>query len=374
MAGPLTVVEVTGRLGIGGVETHVSNLARGLLSRGHRVVIVTQDPGVGGDEAKAAGAELVTVPFKNGALPNLIETLKPLDADIVHAHNYRAARVGAPLARALNLHYVMSVHGPRPWWKRAVFGGWSRTVLTASEADRDGVLGPFGVSNGRVIVGFYGVDTDRFTPGLDASSLRATWGVDGAPVILNVSRFSRRKVLPGLALLAALPLVRLRIPGVKLVLVGEGSRLERVVSEADRLNRALGECVVVVSGPRRDVPQVMNAGSVVVATATTAVESLASGAPTAAYGRTGYFGIVTPENYEEARAACFGDHGPDRAAATTEEVADDLVSLLSDMPAARREARRIRTIIQERYGVDRMVDQIEGVYRRLLEQPAAMTW
>jgi glycosyltransferase involved in cell wall biosynthesis len=374
MAGPLTVVEVTGRLGIGGVETHVCSLARGLLSRGHRVVLVTQDPGVSGEEAKAAGAELVTVPFKNGTLPDLIETLRPLDADIVHAHNYRAARVGAPLARTLNLRYVMSVHGPRPWWKRAVFGGWSRTVLTASEADRDGVLGSFGVSNGHVIVGFYGVDTDRFRPGLDASSLRAEWGVDGAPVILNVSRFSRRKVLPALALLAALPLVRRRIPGARLVFVGEGSQFDRIAHEAERLNQLSGERVAVVAGPRRDIPLVMNAGSVVVATATTAVESLASGAPTAAYGRTGYFGIVTPENYEGARAACFADHGPDRAAVTAEELAYDFVSLLSDMPAARREARQIRTIIQERYGVDPMVDQIEGVYRRLLEQPAAMTW
>ncbi|NNG15057.1 MAG: glycosyltransferase, partial [Gemmatimonadales bacterium] len=302
MSGPLTIVEVTGRLGIGGVETHVCSLARGLLSRGHRVVLVSQDPGVCGEEAEAAGAELVTAPFKNETLPDLIETLKPLDADIVHAHNYRAARVGAPLARALNLPYVMSVHGPRPWWKRAVFGGWSKTVLTASEADRDGVLGPFGVSNGQVIVGFYGVDTHRFTPGLDASPLRAEWGVDGAPVILNVSRFSRRKVLPALALLTALPLVRRRIPDATLVLVGEGSRFERVASEVDRLNRALGDRVALVSGPRRDVPRVMNAGNVVVATATTAIESLATAAPTVAYGRTGYFGIVTPENYEEARS------------------------------------------------------------------------
>jgi glycosyltransferase involved in cell wall biosynthesis len=203
-----------------------------------------------------------------------------------------------------------------------------------------------------------------------ARVVRAVCGIHG----LNVTRFTRRKARPALALLAALPLVRRRIPHAKLVLAGEGSRFDRIASEADRLNRELGERVAVVSGPRRDIPHVMNAGNVVVATATTAAESLASGAPTVAYGRTGYFGIVTPENYEQARAVCFADHGPDRAAVTTEDLAGDLVSLLSDIPAARREARQIRTVIQERYGVDPMVDQIEGVYRRLLERPAAMTW
>jgi glycosyltransferase involved in cell wall biosynthesis len=374
MSGPLTIVEVTGRLGIGGVETHVCRLAQGLLGRGHRVVLVTQDPGVCGEEAEAAGAEIVTIPFKAKRLPELIETLRPLDADLVHAHNYRAARVGAPVARELHLPYVMSVHGPRPWWKRAVFGGWSRTVLTASEADRDGILGAFGASRGQVIVGFYGVDTDRFKPGLDASSIRAEWGVDGTPVILNVSRFSRRKVLPALALLAALPLVRRRIPAARLVLMGEGSRFDRVASAVEGLNRASGERVALLSSPRRDVPRVMNAGDVVVATATTAIESLAAAAPTVAYGRTGYFGVVTPENYEQARAVCFADHGPDRAEVTRQVLADDLVSLLSDPPAARREAQQIRSIIQERYGIDRMVDQIEGVYHGLVDRPAPATW
>lgn len=374
MSSSLTIVEVTGRLGIGGVETHVCRLAQGLLHRGHRVVLVTQDPGICGEEAEAAGAEVVTIPFKSKRLPELIETLAPLAADIVHAHNYRAARVGAPLARALRRPYVMSVHGPRPWWKRAVFGGWSKTVLAASEADREEILGPLGVSNGQVIVGFYGVNTNRFRPGLDSSAIRAEWGVDGAPVILNISRFSRRKVLPGLALLAALPLVRREVPNAKVVLVGEGRRLDRIASEVDSLNRAMGERVALISGPRRDIPQVLNAGHVVVATATTAVESLASGMPTVAYGRTGYFGTVTPGNYEEARAVCFADHGPERAAVSTETLANDLVALLSDLSTARSEARQVRSIIQERHGVERMVDQIEDVYRQLIERPAETSW
>lgn len=371
MDSPLTIVEVTGRLGIGGVESHVSRLAAGLIDRGHRVILVTQEGGVYGEQARDAGAELLIVPFGNDGLRSASEDLASRDVDIVHSHNYRAARFGAPLARAIRRPYVMTVHGPRPWYKRATFSDWSDTVLTVSEADRDNILGLFGVSADRTVVGFLGVDTDRFKPGLDASSLRAEWDVsDNRPLILNVTRFTHRKAKPALALIDAMPLVRERSPGTVLVLVGEGDDLDRVRAEAERANQAAADRIAIVAGPRTDIPVVMNAGDVVVATATTAIESSACATPTIAFGRTGYFGIVTPGNYEAARAVCFADHGhlpnPSR-----EQLAGDICALLQDKAAALSTAEGVRAVIAGRYSVDRMVEQIEDVYRRAIERDTA---
>jgi glycosyltransferase involved in cell wall biosynthesis len=364
---PLTVVQVTGRLGIGGVESHVSRLAAGLIDRGHRVILVTQESGVHGEQAQATGAELLIVPFGNDGLRSASEELAGRSIDIVHAHNYRAARFGAPLARALSAPYIMTVHGPRPWYKRVTFRDWSNTVLTVSEADRNNILGPFGVSADRTVVGFLGVDTERFTSGLDSSSLRAEWGVpNDQPLVLNVSRFTHRKARPALALIEALPIVRRRVSNTTLVLLGEGDQLGTISAAASRLNRTIGKRVVVLSGPRTDIPQVMNAGDVVVATATTAIESLACATPTVAFGRTGYFGIVTPENFEAARAVCFGDHGRLPTEHTAERLVEDLTSLLADLPAARRSAERVRTTIAQSYSTDRMVEHIATVYRQLI--------
>ncbi|HSG82529.1 MAG TPA: glycosyltransferase [Gemmatimonadota bacterium] len=362
----LTIVEIMGRLGIGGVETHVERLARGLVARGHRVLLLVQDPGVYGDELKAAGIELATAPFNREGLLHAIEVLRPIDIDIIHAHNYRPARFGAPLARALDAPYVMTVHGPRPRWKLAVFDDWSDTVLTVSAADRDNIVGLFGLPAQRVEVGFLGVDIDRFRPGVDASTLRAEWGVaDGAPLILNVSRFTHRKARPALTLLEALPSVREQFPATTVVFVGEGEELDRIRNAAERTNAALGERAAVVAGPRTDIPAVMNAADVVVATATAAIEALASAVPTIAFGRTGYFGVVTPDNLEAARAVCFADHGrlPD---VTPQRFAGDLVALLGDIPAARATAAAVRDVVAVKYSVERMVDHIEGVYRRVI--------
>jgi glycosyltransferase involved in cell wall biosynthesis len=372
MDNPLTIVEVTGRLGIGGVESHVSRLAVGLIDRGHCVILVAQEGGVFGEQAQDAGAELLILPFRSQGLQRACEELASRDVDIVHAHNYRAARFGAPLAKGVRKPYVMTVHGPRPWYKRATFRAWSDTVLTVSEADRDSILGPLGVSADRTVVGFLGVDTDRFKPGLDASSLRAEWGVpDDCPVILNVTRFTHRKARPALALIDAMPWVRERSPGAVLVLVGEGDDLQRVRAAAERANDSAGDRMAIVAGPSTDIPVVMNAGDVIIATATTAIESSACATPTIAFGRTGYFGIITPENYEAARAVCFADHGH-LPSSSRERLAGDICKVLQDKAAALSTAEGVRALIAERYSVERMVEQIEAVYRQVIERDAAI--
>ncbi|KPK65038.1 MAG: hypothetical protein AMS21_05770 [Gemmatimonas sp. SG8_38_2] len=369
MSAPLTIVEVTGRLGIGGVETHVSQLARGLVQRGHRVILLAQGSGVYGEEAKAAGAELLIVPFDKLGLREAIAALEARNIDLIHTHNYRATRFGAPLARAIQRPYVMTVHGPRPWWKRALFREWSDTVLTVSAADRDNVIGPLGLSADRVVVGFLGIDTERFKPGLDALQVRAEWGVpDDCPLILNVTRFTHRKARPARALIRALPLVRQRISGARLVLVGEGDELDRLSEDARQFNRSQGEQVVTVAGPRTDIPLVMNTGDAIVATATTAIESLSCATPTIAFGRTGYFGIVTPENFEDSRAVCFADHGHLPAQITPTRLANDLTTLLDNPTAARQRAEAVRSVIARSYCVKGMVEQIESVYRSVIQK------
>ncbi len=372
MTGSLTVIEVTGRLGFGGVETHVSRLALGLMRRGHRVILLTQRSGVYEEEARAAGAELLVVPFDEKGRRQIADRIKPGSVDLIHSHNYGPTRFAAPLARALGVPYLMTVHGPRPWYKRALFRDWSDTVLTVSEADRDEVVRIFGPSADRVRVSFLGVDTDRFRPGLEGARLRAEWQVpEDAPLVVNVSRFSRRKARPGLALLEALPLLLEDVPAAQVVFVGDGPKLDRIRKTAARLNDSLGRRVVRVVGPRTDIPEVMNAADVVIAAATTAIEALACGTPTVAFGRTGYFGIVTPDNLEGARAVCFADHGHLPARVSALRLADDLNWLLKDRAAARRDTEAIRAALAERYSVDRMAEQIEQVYHQVVGHVAA---
>ncbi len=239
-------------------------------------------------------------------------------------------------------------------------------MLTVSEADRNDVVGPFGPAAERVRVSFLGVDTERFRPGVDGSAIRAEWDVPAnTRLIANVSRFSHRKVRPALALLEALPLLLEEMEAM-VVFVGDGPKLERIRDAARRVNDELGRSVAKIVGARTDIPEVMNAADVVVAAATTAIEALACGTPTVAFGRTGYFGIVTPDNLEAARAVCFADHGRLTPRVSALRIADDVTWLLTDRAAARRDAEAIRELIAERYSVERMAEHLETIYRQVL--------
>lgn len=362
----LNIAQVTPSLGIGGVENYLCRLTSGLTAQAHGTVMLVQKPGAWADRAAAAGAVIVQARFASDGVESATRELKARGVDLVHAHNYRAARFARRVAASMGVPYLMTVHGPRPWWKRALFRDWSETVLTVSEADRNDITGPLGVAPERVEVGVLAVDTEQFTPHTDGSPFRRALGAPpNCPLIVHVSRFSRRKARPALNLIAAMPTVRAEVPAATLILVGGGPQRKRVAKAAAALNHRLGDQAALSVGFRDDVAQVLAAGDVAVATATVALEAIACGVPTIAFGRTGYFGLVTAENFQLARAVCFADHGR-LPAADAAGLAAELIPILRERDASRRAARPAAELVVRDHSVRRMSDDMIEVYRRVL--------
>ena len=80
-----------------------------------------------------------------------------------------------------------------------------------------------------------------------------------------------------------------------------------------------------------------------------------------AAGRTGYFGQVTVDNLEAARAVCFADHGLAHRA-TEPHLARGILEILSNRIAAQAAAAELSALVADRYNVARMAEDIEGVY------------
>ena len=87
-----------------------------------------------------------------------------------------------------------------------------------------------------------GVDPGRFRP-MAARDLRSRLGLDGAKVVLSISRLVRRKNLDGL--MRAFARVRERFPDSVLVIAGEGPERERLESQAMLLPMVTGGRVPV---------------------------------------------------------------------------------------------------------------------------------
>lgn len=362
----MKVLHVHPKIGIGGVETYLCRLIGEQVRLGHTVGLLTAG-GVFEERVTATGGRLFLIPPRKEHLESALEAIAPHHFDLIHAHNYRAARFARALAARAGARYLMSVHGPRWFWHRLLFRGWSDSVIAMSEGDRDNITSLGGISRRRVHLSFYGIDTDRFRPGIETHSLRAELGLpeDALPLVY-ISRFAHQKAGVALELLRAMPRICAAEPRAILLLVGEGPMEDQLRAGVEQVNRQVGRRAAILVGPRRDIERVMNLGTLVIAAANTALEAIACGAPTLAAGRTGYFGQVTVDNLEAARAVCFADHGRLAHRATEPHLARGILEILSNRIAAQAAAAELSALVADRYNVARMAEDIEGVYQRLL--------
>lgn len=230
----------------GGVETHVSELSRRLVDRGHRVTVLTADAGSGDDRRERRDGVLVRRMRSlapGGAIhlaPGVVPAVRTANADVVHAHNYHSL----PLALAALTHSgdsdVPFVATPHYHGESAVglrdrlldiykpLGRWALrgadAVLAVSEWERRRLAADLGV-DARVVPN--GLDVGRFRDAVPERRDR--------PYLLTVSRLEPYKgvhfVIRALACL----------PDHELVVVGAGPEresLERLAADrgvADRV-------------------------------------------------------------------------------------------------------------------------------------------
>jgi phosphatidylinositol alpha-1,6-mannosyltransferase len=102
-----------------------------------------------------------------------------------------------------------------------------------------------------------GADVERFRPDLATEDIRVALGLDGAPLVVCVSRLVKRKGQD--TLIEALPAIQARVPDARLLIVGGGPDEERLRERA----ASLGDAVVFAGQvPEDDLPRYYAVGDV----------------------------------------------------------------------------------------------------------------
>jgi phosphatidyl-myo-inositol dimannoside synthase len=150
------------------------------------------------------------------------------------------AAMGPGLARE-GIPYLVAAHG-FDYWLSLLPGAHAGLAYMTSRAARVPVMCsafiarvvrtavPEGVP---VSVLYPGADVEAFRPGLPTDRVLERHGLTGRPVVACVSRLVARKGQD--VLIRAMPLIRSRVPGAALLLVGDGphrSTLERMAARA----------------------------------------------------------------------------------------------------------------------------------------------
>jgi glycosyltransferase involved in cell wall biosynthesis len=290
--------------------------------------------------------------------------------DIVHTHLIYSqiyGRLAAWLARTRCVIsseqnvYELKTRPPFSWTERRL-SALTDLIIACSNRVREHLVEKVGISPLKVVVVPNAVDTSVFSPIKKGSplfpqveSVRKELGIEpGDTVIGSVGHMSRQKGYE--FLVEAIPVVRLKYPRARFVLVGKGLLRKELEEQA----KSLGvQDALVFAGIRNDVPAVLNCFEVFVLPSlwegfgVAIIEALACGVPVIA-SRVG--GI--PEIIEN------GVDGLLVPPARPRPLAESVIRLL-DNPTLRRDMiyRGLRKAV-EQFSVSRMAQTMTNLYGR----------
>jgi glycosyltransferase involved in cell wall biosynthesis len=387
-ARPIRVLRVIARLNMGGPALHVAYLSAGLRDHGYETTLVAGYVGEG-EESMAYAAEERGVAVR--ALPGLhreIALAQDLLAtirlarimrierpDILHTHTAKAGAIGRVAAlltrRSRRPIVVHTFHGHvlrgyfggfRSW----VFRGLERLLALRTDAlvavspeVRDDLVALGVAPAEKFAVIRLGIELgERVAGSAEArADTRRTLGVaEGRFLVGWIGRMTAVKRVDDV--LQAFKLLRDRGVDACLCMVGDGPDFERALDLAGELG-IMRDCLF--TGYQEDIGPFFGAFDVFVlpsgneGTPVTAIEALASGCPVVATRVGGVPDVV--RDGEDGFLVEPGD---------VEALAAHLVRLARDPELRARAGAAGRERVVGRYGVDRLVDDIDRLYRDLL--------
>jgi len=357
------VLHTEASTGLGGQELRILAEARWLGEHGWDALIACQPGSRLLAEARDAALPAEPVPMRGAgdvrALLRLRRLMRARGVALVHTHSSADSWLGALAARSLGLPVVRSRHVSIPISRRgALVYRLAHRVVTSGEAVRAIVIGA-GIPAARVASIPAGVDTRRFHAGVSGRAVREEFGLAGGRPVVGLVANVRGSKGHNVFLEAARTVLR-DVPDARFLIVGDGVGFDEV---RRRVRDAGLEPHVIMTGFRRDVPEVMAALDVLVlpsvkseaasqvipqafAVGTPVVASTVGGSPELVRdGETGH--LVPP-----------GDAGALAAA---------IVALLREPAAARAMARSGQAMVQARLTLDAAMERTTAVYRALLE-------
>ena len=372
-------------LGHGGAETHIVELTRGLLARGHDVTVASAG-GVYVAELSAAGAKHYWAPLDKRrprdmakALGVLSFLIKSESFDIVHAHARIPAFLCGILRRRFKFNFVTTAH-----WQFASRGlekrlsNWGDHVVAVSEDIKQYLISTYRVPETKISVTVNGIDTNRFSPAVSGESVRRELEIpSGAPVLVCVGRMDHTESAPTAtigALIAGAPELAMQIKGLRIVLVGGGTREQEFNEKAAAVNMEVGRNMIIMTGARTDVDEVLAAADLFVGVSRSALEAMSVGLPVILAGSEGYLGLLREEILDraiETNFCCRGEPATDAGRLTP-----DIAEFFADFgkPAFIGRAARLgafgRETIIKSYSVSRMVGDYERAYETRLTAAA----
>lgn len=361
----MNILQILPELNVGGVERGTVDLARSLVQRGHRCVVIS----AGGSQVGRlleAGCRHYLLPVHRKSPITILrminrvkEIIEKENIDIVHARSRVPAIIAFfayRYARLPNCSFITTCHG---YYRKHLLSrvmGWGKFVIVASQIIGRHMVDDFGVPYRRIKLIPRGVDLERFKFHnlLEKKEKNFTVGIIGRITPLKGHTYFIKSVAK----------VSRVIPRLRILIVGDVPPEREGYKEQLRLliTRLGLENFVEFLGQRDDIPEILsNLDLLVLATTQpeafgrVIIEAGASGVPVVATKVGGVVDII--------------EDGIDGILVPPEDIAtmsEAIIKLLKDRKYAFQIAKRARKKIEKNFRLEQMVERNIRVYEEAM--------
>lgn len=283
--------------------------------------------------------------------------------DLLHAHFASGGRAALPLARALGVPLVVTLHGSdvtvrsnkQDVYKR--LGEEGALFICISEFIRDRALDA-GFPAEKLVLHYIGIDREQF------SARTPRQASDG---VLFVGRLVEKKGCE--YLIRAMELVQRNVPGSELTIIGDGPLRSSLESLAGQLNV---KCRFLGTQPREVIRKALEEAGVFCAPSVTAANGDSEGLPTVlAEAHAMGLPVVSTLHAGIPEIVAHGVTGLLAPERDHQALADSLSRLLIDKALWERFHRAALLRIEEHFDLQTQTAILEEIYTGLLRKGAA---
>lgn len=313
-------------------------------------------------ELKKFQTKTLTILYSAIKIRGLIKSIRP---DIIHAHYIGTYGLLGALSR----------------WKPLILTAWGSDILFAG---RSKVKGPFvehilkkadlitcdadhmieamvrlGVDDKKIKLVYFGIDTDKFCPGMRNIALRNKLRIFDSPMIISLR--SLEPIYDVKFLIDAVPYVLKEIPEANFVIAGIGSQGEAL----KRLSHSLGvldSIRFIGKVPNEGLPEYLRTADIYVSTSLSDAGISASTAEAMACELP----VVVTGSGENRKWILDGENGFVIPARSPEVLAERIIFLLKNEDVRKRFGKAGRKVIEDKNNYYKEMEKMEGFYKNIL--------
>jgi glycosyltransferase involved in cell wall biosynthesis len=312
------------------------------------------------------------------ALNQITDFLREHKYHIVHTHSAKAGTLGRMAARRAKVPLVIHTFhsfgwqvartaNTRPWqvytssvkeWFYILMERYAASLcdalITVSELNKQEAMNINLAPPEKFTTIYSGIDLNRFKVNVERTQKCHSLGLSpNQPIVGTIGRLSTQKA--PLDFVAAANIVLQQKPDVQFIMIGDGPL-------ASQVRQAIGdEQRIKLFGYRDDVPEVMSILDLFVLSSLweglgrALTEAMIVGVPVAATAVDG-----VPELVTHQQTGLLSPPG------TPARLAENIIWILDHPEEAQRMSQSARNRVVPTFGAERMVEQIEALYERLL--------